>query len=117
VGYDKYPHTYNDYEHFKFSHAQKPYIEFPIMVDGSAYNGDSSPGADRVILGSIAADFSSAVYCAVITHDGQKKNGFVECKDDTVNQDGRGTYDVNRTEGRGKEPAPGRTLLERLDLN
>jgi hypothetical protein len=28
----------------------------------------------------------------------------VECKDDTVNQEGEGTFDVNRTEGRGREP-------------
>jgi hypothetical protein len=68
------------------------------------------------VLGSIATDFQSAVYCAVITHDGQRKNGFVECKDDTVNQDGEGTFDVNRTEGRGREPGPDRELLERLDM-
>jgi hypothetical protein len=67
-------------------------------------------------LGSIAADFSSAVFCAVITHDGQKKNGFVECKDDTVNQNGQGTYDVDITQGRGKEPVSGRTLLQNLEL-
>lgn len=32
------------------------------------------------------------MFCAVITHDGQKKNGFVECADDTVNPRGKGTY-------------------------
>jgi len=116
VGRDKYPHAYNDYEHFKFDHAQKPYLEFPIMEDGRPYDGESSPGADRVVIGSISTDYSSAVYCAVITHDGQRKNGFTECKDDTVNQDGAGTYDVNRTEGRGREPGPGRKLLDRIEM-
>lgn len=43
------PHVYNDYEKFNFGNAKKPYIEFPIMEDGSAYNGDGSPGADRVV--------------------------------------------------------------------
>lgn len=38
-----------DYEHFKFEHAQKPYLEFPIMDDGSAFDGSESPGADRVV--------------------------------------------------------------------
>lgn len=69
------------------------------------------------ILGSIATDFSSAIYCAVVTHDGQKNNGFTECKDDTVNQNGQGAYDVNKTEGLGKEPGPGRKLLDHLELN
>jgi hypothetical protein len=38
-----------DYEKFQFDHAQKPYIEFPIMENGEAYTGDDSPGADRVV--------------------------------------------------------------------
>lgn len=68
------------------------------------------------MLGSIATDFNSAVFCAVITHDGERRNGFAECKDDTVNQDGSGTYDVQRTEGLGREPNEDRQLLDRLDL-
>ena len=52
----------------------------------------------------------------MLTHDGSKRNGFTECKDDTVNQDGLGTFDVNRTKGRGREPGEGRTLLDRIDL-
>ncbi|KAH8805526.1 Ribonuclease/ribotoxin [Xylogone sp. PMI_703] len=115
VGKDKYPHAYNDYEHFKFDHAKKPYLEFPIMEDGSAYDGSGSPGADRVVIGSIASDYSSAVFCAVITHDGSKSDGFTECKDDTVNQDGRGNYHKRR-EGRGREPRHDRDLLDRIDL-
>ncbi|MCJ1354340.1 MAG: hypothetical protein MMC33_004328 [Icmadophila ericetorum] len=78
LGRDRYPHVYNDYEHFQFSHAQKPYLEFPVIADGSVYDGES-PGADRVVIGSIAEDYSNAVYCAVITHDGERKNGFAEC--------------------------------------
>ena len=68
---------------------QAPYLEFPILSGGEVYTG-SSPGADRVVIGSIAEDYSSATYCAVITHDGQKKNGFAECKDDTLNVRGKG---------------------------
>ncbi|KAE9407764.1 Ribonuclease/ribotoxin [Gymnopus androsaceus JB14] len=88
VGKDKYPHVYNDYEKFSFQHANKPYLEFPMERNGGAYSGEGSPGADRLVIGSIAEDFSSAVYCAVITHDGQKDDGFVECADDTLNPRG-----------------------------
>lgn len=88
AGKDKYPHAYHDYEHFSFAHAQAPYLEFPVLR-GKTYTGEA-PGADRVVLGSIAEDFQSAVYCAVITHDGQRKNNFAECKDDTMNVRGKG---------------------------
>ena len=74
---------YNDYEHFSFPHAHKPYLEFPVTNTGSVYDG-ASPGADRIVIGSIAEDYSSAIYCAVITHDGQRKNNFAECADDTM---------------------------------
>lgn len=57
TGKDKYPHAYNDYEHFSFPHGSAPYLEFPVERNGSAYDG-GSPGADRVIIGSIAEDFS-----------------------------------------------------------
>jgi len=115
-GNDKYPHTYNDYEHFSFQHASAPYIEFPVFPNGETYNGQS-PGADRVVLGSIATDFQSAVYCAVITHDGQKKNGFAECQDDTTNPAGKGDF-KKRKEHRKKHHAPeGRKLLKHLVLN
>ncbi len=33
------------------------------------------------------------MFCAVLTHDASTKNGFTECKDDTVNTNGKGTYD------------------------
>ena len=145
TGRDKYPHAYNgpfppnptpyspktpplphplalapfsqnhpDYEHFSFPNAQKPYLEFPILESGE-FTGNESPGADRIVIGSIATDYSSAVYCATLTHDGSTKNGFTECKDDTVNTDGKGSY-TSKTEGRGREPGPGRELLERIDL-
>ncbi|RDW59874.1 putative ribonuclease T1 [Coleophoma cylindrospora] len=115
LGRDKYPHVYNDYEKFDFSsHAKKPYLEFPIMANGAKYSGES-PGADRVIIGSIATDYQSAVYCATLTHDGTTRNGFTECSDDTMNPNGKGSY-KRRIEGRGKEPVSGRKLLERIDL-
>jgi hypothetical protein len=104
-----------DYEKFTFQYAKKPYLEFPILQSG-AYNDSESPGADRVVIGSIATDYSSAVFCAVITHDGSTKNGFTECKDDTVNTSGKGTWDTEKTKGRGKEPGQGRELLDRIDL-
>ncbi|KAK3933966.1 Ribonuclease/ribotoxin [Diplogelasinospora grovesii] len=117
VGRDKYPHAYNDYEHFSFPHAQPPYFEFPIMSDGSVYNGDVGPGADRVVIGSVAEDYSSAVYCATITHSGSsERNGFVECKDDTVNPNGQGTWDVRKTERLGREPEGERKLLRGEDV-
>lgn len=78
VGSDSYPHQYNDYEGFTFS-CSAPYLEFPIE-SGSTYSG-GSPGADRVVIGSISSDDSSAQYCAVITHDGQSNNDFAECQD------------------------------------
>lgn len=104
-----------DYEKFQFSHAQKPYLEFPILTSGG-YTTDESPGADRVVIGSIATDYASAIFCAVLTHDGSTKNGFTECKDDTVNTDGKGTYAGKKGYGRGREPGEGRKLLERIDL-
>jgi hypothetical protein len=78
VGNDAYPHQYNDYEGFSFS-CSAPYLEFPIF-SGSTYSG-GSPGADRVVIGSISGDDSSAQYCAVITHDGESNNDFAECSD------------------------------------
>lgn len=108
-GRDKYPHAYNDYEHFSFPHASKPYLEFPIAA-GSVYDG-SSPGADRVVIGSIASDYSSAVYCAVITHDGQRANGFAECSDDTMNPRGKGDY-----EGQERKGHHHRRLLDKIEL-
>lgn len=84
-------------------------MEFPIIA-GSVYDG-SSPGADRVVIGSIAADYSSAVYCAVITHDGQRKNGFAECSDDSMNPRGKGNY-----EGQAKKGHQHRKLLEKIEM-
>ena len=84
-------------------------MEFPIIA-GSVYHG-SSPGADRVVIGSIAADHSSAVYCAVITHDGQRKNGFAECSDDSMNLRGKGNY-----EGQAGKGHHHRKLLEKIEM-
>jgi hypothetical protein len=104
-----------DYEKFSFQHAKKPYLEFPILESG-AYNDNGSPGADRVVIGSIATDYNSAVFYAVIPHDGSTKNWFTERKDDTVNTSGKGTWDTEKTKGRGREPGRGRQLLGRIDL-
>jgi len=89
------------------------------MDNSEAYSGDESPGADRVIIGSIATDYQSAIFCAVITHDGSaKKNGFTECQDDSVNTYGKGTYEAveGETKGKGREEGEGRELLQRIDL-
>jgi len=59
-----------------------------------------------------AHDCPSAVYCAVITHDGQRKNGFAECADDTMNPRGKGNY-----EGHERRGHKHRKLLKRIDLN
>lgn len=84
-------------------------------MSSGQYTGDS-PGADRVVIGSIATDYQSAIFCAVITHDASSNNGFTECQDDTVNTAGKGSYSApggrNDTEGKGE----GRKLLERIDL-
>jgi hypothetical protein len=84
-------------------------------MQGEVYDG-SSPGADRVIIGSIAEDYSSAIYCAVITHDGQRKNGFAECADDTMNLHGKGVYRRKEEEGAKPEGLFGRKLIGRIDL-
>jgi len=55
----------NDYEHFNFSHAQKPYLEFPVEQGDEVYAG-GSPGADRVVIGSIATDFKRYVPCCTV---------------------------------------------------
>ncbi len=61
----------------------------------------------------MAEDYSSAVYCAIITHSGSgKRDGFVECKDDTVNPDGEGAWDTSLTEGSGQAPPPELNLLK-----
>jgi hypothetical protein len=60
------------------------------------------------------------VFCAVITHDGSKRNGFTECRDDTVNTSGKGSYEGReRRDGwgrEGREEEEGRDLLDRIDL-
>lgn len=53
------PHAYNDYEKFNFSHASKPYLEFPVESSGEYEGG--SPGADRIVIGSIAEDYSAYI--------------------------------------------------------
>lgn len=55
-------------------------MEFPIERN-RVYSG-GSPGADRVVIGSLSADGGSAQYCAVLTHRGESGNDFQECQDD-----------------------------------
>lgn len=64
------------------------------------------------MIGSIAEDYQSAVYCAVITHQGEKDNKFQECQDDTVNPRGYGTY-KNEHGAMGRW---NRKLVQRIDL-
>ncbi|KAL1614074.1 hypothetical protein SLS54_010070, partial [Diplodia seriata] len=70
-----------------------PYLEFPILQKGKTYDG-RSPGAERVVIGSVAADFGSAVYCACVTRSGEDRDqdGYVfkACKDDSMNPRGKG---------------------------
>lgn len=47
----------------------------------------------------------------VITHDGQRKNGFAECADDTMNPRGKGNYEGHEQKGHHH-----RKLLDRIDL-
>ncbi|PQE09311.1 Guanyl-specific ribonuclease F1 protein [Rutstroemia sp. NJR-2017a BVV2] len=107
-----------NYENFKFlPAAQKPYLEFPILSDGKIFDGSTSPGADRIVIGSIATDYQSAVFCAVLTHDGSSSNGFTECQDDSVNTGGKGSYTAPEgSERRDLEGRDGRELLDRIDL-
>ena len=66
-----------------------------------------------------ADDFiGSAVYCAVITHEGSTKNGFTECQDDTMNVRGKGKHDVYapRTADEKHAHKHGHKLIDRIDL-
>ena len=56
-------HAYNGYENFNLPHVSKPYSEFPKKT-GVVHNG-SSPGSDRVVIESIASDYSTAVYSSI----------------------------------------------------
>jgi hypothetical protein len=87
------------------------------MSNDEVYTGSDSPGTDRIVIGSVAADYASAIFCAAITHSGATThNGFVECKDDTVNPGGEGDWDTERTKDRGLEAPDGRLLLRWEDV-
>lgn len=88
-------------------------MELPILAGGKIYTGSDpvSPGADRIVIGSIAADYESAIFCAVITHDGNVKNGFTECVNTGGYEEG-----ANERMERGEQGKEGRELLERIDL-
>ncbi|KAL1633576.1 hypothetical protein SLS58_011028 [Diplodia intermedia] len=102
IGNDKYPHIHNNRDRFDFPHASLPYLEFPLLQKGKTYDG-RSPGAERVVIGSVADDFGSAVYCACVTRSGEGEEDqggvvFAACKDDSVNPRGKGMLP---TEGKG----------------
>jgi hypothetical protein len=46
-----------------------------------------------VVVGSIVTNYSSAVFCAVLTQDGSAKNEFTERNDDTVSTSGKRAYE------------------------
>ncbi|KAG8705560.1 hypothetical protein FRC08_001610 [Ceratobasidium sp. 394] len=76
VGSNKYPHVFNN--RFTFDDGcNPPFFEFPVFPS-KVYTG-GSPGADRVIVGSVSG--SDAAFCAVdvITHRGATGNGFLQC--------------------------------------
>lgn len=53
--------------------ASAPYYEFPIMADGTTFDGSEGPGPDRVVFND---------YCelaGVVTHTGAGGNNFVLC--------------------------------------
>ena len=72
VGSNDYPHRYNDYEGFDFD-TPSPWYEFPILSSGKVFDGNESPGADRVIINSNCA------LTALLTHTGASGNNFKEC--------------------------------------
>lgn len=82
-----------------------PYLEFPIRASEQVYSG-GAPVAGRVVIGGINQGFSSAIFCAVITHDESQRNGFTECQNSGDKE----------TEGARQEGKEVRTLLERIEL-
>jgi hypothetical protein len=68
----RYPEVYNDYEGFSFNGVPGPYYEFPLMADGSVYDG-GEPGADRVVINS------DCTIAGEITHTGASGDDFVAC--------------------------------------
>jgi hypothetical protein len=49
VGRNSYPHAENNYEDLPFA-VSPPYLEFPIMADGTQFDGSEGPGPDRVVF-------------------------------------------------------------------
>lgn len=94
VGETKYPHSYprafkmyppaqpdqpGTKQSPKPCHAQAPIFEFPILLDGSIYNGSQSPGPDRVVFGSVSTDYASADYVGIagLGPDGLRSTPYV----------------------------------------
>lgn len=71
--YNRYPHQFKNFEKINFPNCQNVVYEFPI-IKNTLYNGNTSPGPDRVIYDS------SNHFCGCITHTGaSSRNGFVGC--------------------------------------
>jgi len=78
-----------------------------------------------MLTADVMISSGSAVYCAVITHDGSAKNGFTECQDDSMNVRGKGKYEPQEGDkekkrghehGRAGHGHGGRRLIQRIDL-
>ncbi|CAE7196042.1 unnamed protein product [Rhizoctonia solani] len=65
VGQNGYPHRFMNYpENFVFhASCNAPYYEFPILQSGSIFTGTTSPGPDRVVIGSMWNERGNMVLC------------------------------------------------------
>ncbi|CAK7270358.1 hypothetical protein SEPCBS119000_004048 [Sporothrix epigloea] len=63
IGPDEYPRAYKKFA----TRVQAPIFEYPVLQDGSIYDGKGSPGPDRVVFGAVAADYTAAEYVGVAT--------------------------------------------------
>lgn len=73
VGRNRYPHRENNYENLPFESAP-PYFEFPILADGTTFDGGEGPGPDRVVFND------NCELAGVVTHTGAGGNNFVLCE-------------------------------------
>ncbi|CAE6511705.1 unnamed protein product [Rhizoctonia solani] len=77
VGWNKYPHRFNNREGFEFQEGcNRPFYEFPIFKS-KVYNGKGSPGPDRVVIGNVNG--GDAAFCGLMTHTGAGGNKFSQC--------------------------------------
>jgi len=72
VGRNSYPHAENNYEGLPFA-VPPPYLEFPIMADGTQFDGSEGPGPDRVVFDQ------NCNLAGTVTHTGAGGNNFQLC--------------------------------------